>query len=578
VTRNLLSVCKVTRDNNVFVKFHPSDIFVKDLETRDVLLSGHGHHGLYELDVSLAYQVFSGVRVSSSQWHSRLGHLATLIVCHVLHHHELPFQSSRHSNTVCDACQQGKSHQLPFSGSSRVVKTSLELVFSDVWGHTQISVSGHNYYVSFIDAYSRFTWLYIIKRKSDVFDVFLQFQAHVERLLKTKIISVQSDWGGEYHNLNTFFQKLGILHHVSCPHTHQQNGVAERKHRHIVETGLTLLSHASVPYFYWSDAFTTTYFLINRLPTRLLHMKTPLELLLHETPNYTFLKVFGCACWPHTRPYNNHKLEFQYKKCMFLGYSSLHKGYKCLHVPSNRVFISHDVIFDETVFPFLALPSSYTPPSHHSSPVMPDHFEDVAHSPLLLPNHGAGLGQGAHHHLQDITDASSDVPITAGPSSSAPVAASSVLPGAATPSLPPHAAHSMPPGAALLPPLGAGPMLSSLVAMPVFSLPRATSPPPSPPVAPTPMPPGSSPSMASPTPLSPRASPPPLSPRASPPSPSPRASPSPPSPRASPPSPSPSPTIGGQDLSPAVPSATIVVDSPVLSSSLAPATSLRPHT
>jgi histone deacetylase 1/2 len=221
----------------------------------------------------------------------------------------------------------------------------------NVWGHTQTSVSGHNYYVSFIGADSRFTWLYLIKRKSDVFDIFLQFQAHVERLLKTKIISVQSDWGGEYHNLNTFFQKLGISYRVSCPHTHQQNRVAERKHRHIVETGLTLLAHASVPFCYWSDAFTTACFLINRLPTRLLHMKALLELLLHETPDYTFLKVFGCACWPHTRPYNNHKLEFRSKKCVFLGYNSLHKGYKCLHVPSNRVFISRNVIFDE-FFPF----------------------------------------------------------------------------------------------------------------------------------------------------------------------------------------------------------------------------------
>jgi histone deacetylase 1/2 len=68
-------------------------------------------------------------------------------------------------------------------------------VFSDVWGHAQTSVSGNNYYVSFIDAYSRFTWLYLIKRKSDVFDVFIQFQAHVERLLKHKIVHVQSDWG-----------------------------------------------------------------------------------------------------------------------------------------------------------------------------------------------------------------------------------------------------------------------------------------------------------------------------------------------------------------------------------------------
>jgi histone deacetylase 1/2 len=95
--------------------------------------------------------------------------------------------------------------------------------------------------VSFIDAYSRFTWLYLLTHKSNVF---VQFQTHVERLLDQKICHVQSDWGGEYHNLNTFFHKLGITHRVACPHTHQQNGSVERKHRHIVETWLTHLAHA----------------------------------------------------------------------------------------------------------------------------------------------------------------------------------------------------------------------------------------------------------------------------------------------------------------------------------------------
>jgi histone deacetylase 1/2 len=227
-------------------------------------------------------------------------------------------------------------------------------VFSDVWGPSQ---SGHTYYVSFIDAYSRFTWIYLLKRKSDVFDVFLKFQAHGERVLQHKILYVQSDWDGEYRNLNTFFQKLGIAHRVSCPHTHQQNGAAERKHRHIVETGLTLLAHASLPFRFWSDAFFTACFLINRLPTRVLDMKTPLERLFHEVPDYTFLKVFGCACWPHLRPYNSHKLELRSKKCVFLCYSSEHKGYKCFHVPTNRLFISRDVVFDETMFPFAALPT-----------------------------------------------------------------------------------------------------------------------------------------------------------------------------------------------------------------------------
>ena len=172
---------------------------------------------------------------------------------------------------------------------------------------------------------------------------------------------------------------------MSCPHTHQQNGDAERKHLHLVETGLTLLAHASVPFRFWSDAFFTTRFLINRLPTRLLKMKTPLELLFQEVPDYTFLKVFGCARWPHLRPYNQHKLEFRSKKCVFLGYSSQHKGYKCLHVPANRVYISHDVVFDENLFPFSSMPSHTSEPSPmHSSPISPDQFEDVAHSPRII--------------------------------------------------------------------------------------------------------------------------------------------------------------------------------------------------
>jgi histone deacetylase 1/2 len=74
--------------------------------------------------------------------------------------------------TVCDACQHVKSHQLPFVLSSRVVKSPIEFVFSYVWSPAQTSVSGHTYYVSNIDAYSGFTWIYLLKHKYDVFDVF----------------------------------------------------------------------------------------------------------------------------------------------------------------------------------------------------------------------------------------------------------------------------------------------------------------------------------------------------------------------------------------------------------------------
>jgi histone deacetylase 1/2 len=83
------------------------------------------------------------------------------------------------------------------------------------------------------------------------------------------------------------------------------------------------------------------------MPSKVIDMQSPVERLLGETPDYTFYKMFGCACWTHIQPYNSRKLEFRSVKCVFLGYSSTHKGYKCLHIPTNRIYISRDVVFDE---------------------------------------------------------------------------------------------------------------------------------------------------------------------------------------------------------------------------------------
>jgi hypothetical protein len=129
----------------------------------------------------------------------------------------------------------------------------------------------------FLDASSRYTWLYLMTKKSDAFNIFLQFQKYVEHFFKTQIKSVQSGWGGEYRTISTFFKNCGIVHRVSCPHTHQQQGSIECKHRHVVETCLSLLSHAHMPLRFWDDAFQTVCYLINRLPTNVLQNKSPFE-------------------------------------------------------------------------------------------------------------------------------------------------------------------------------------------------------------------------------------------------------------------------------------------------------------
>jgi hypothetical protein len=132
---------------------------------------------------------------------------------------------------------------LSYSKSSSFSSYPLELIHSDVWGPTPESVGRFKYYVSFVDEFSKFTWIYLIKHKSEVFQKFQEFRAQVEYLFYRKILAIQSDWG-EYEKLNPFFTKLGIAHHVSCPHAHQENVANERKHRHIVEVGLSLLATA----------------------------------------------------------------------------------------------------------------------------------------------------------------------------------------------------------------------------------------------------------------------------------------------------------------------------------------------
>jgi hypothetical protein len=151
---------------------------------------------------------------------------------------------------------------------------------------------------------------------------------------------MQTDWGGEYEKLNSLFTKIGITHHVFCPHAHQQNGVAERKHRHIVEVGLSLLAQAHIPLKFWDEAFLAAAFLINRTPTKVIFYSAPLEHLFNIQPSYSSLRVFGCACWSNLRPYNQRKLQFHSKECVFLDYSNLHTGFKCLDVSSGRIYIS----------------------------------------------------------------------------------------------------------------------------------------------------------------------------------------------------------------------------------------------
>ncbi|CAA0823296.1 Probable methyltransferase PMT13, partial [Striga hermonthica] len=381
IAKNLISVAQFAKDNHVFFEFFPTFCTVKDQVSGQVLLKGILRDGLYTFklnrvksrseefqelsdksrksvimrkhDVAVPVRQVYVARCSKSieLWHKRLGHPSFDVTRKALNDCNLPYVNNK--IPFCSDCAIAKTHRLPFTQSSHVSHHPLQLIHTDLWGPAPIkSTSGSQYYVAFIDDYSKYTLIYFLKQKSDTLTAFAHFKNFVENQLNHKIKMVQSDGGTEFKPLSTLFNEAGIHHRISCPHTPQQNGLVERKHRQIVEVALSLFSQSNVPKRFWEECFSSAVYLINRIPNKTISFKTPFSHLFGHFPDYNHLRVFGCAAYPHLRPYVHDKLELRSQQGVFLGYSSQYKGYKVL-LKNHKVIISRDVVFNENLLPYM---------------------------------------------------------------------------------------------------------------------------------------------------------------------------------------------------------------------------------
>lgn len=173
-------------------------------------------------------------KVDFVMWHRRIGHPCKQVMSKMLGTVFIAFKFDN-KDFFCVDCQHGKNCHLNFPISSSRAKGPLDLIHTDVWGPAlTLSQEGYRNYIHFLDDFSRFTWLYPLESKSQVYHVFIQFHKTVERQFDRKIKGVQSDWGGEFRPLAKYLQSHGIEFRHPCLYTHQQNGRAERKHRHLV--------------------------------------------------------------------------------------------------------------------------------------------------------------------------------------------------------------------------------------------------------------------------------------------------------------------------------------------------------
>jgi len=312
----------------------------------------------------------------SKLWHERFGHLNYRSLQHPCKENMvtgLPMVSCR--DGVCFGCVLGKHHRDSFEKrASWHAIAPLQLVHC---GPLPVaSFSGCKYFLTFIDDFSRRTWVYFLKLKSEVFNMFLAFKAFVEKQSGHQILKLRTDNGGEYVK-NTFINfctENGIQMQHTVPYTPQQNGVAERKNRTLKEMANCMLQSKGLSLSFWAEAINCANYIINRTPTKVLKNFTPEEAWSSIKPDVSHFRVFGSEAWAHIPDEKHKALEPKSEKCTFVGYSEYVKGYRLIPFKSKNVIIRRDVKFDENRSAYEPSPADVPPLSISST------FENISSS------------------------------------------------------------------------------------------------------------------------------------------------------------------------------------------------------
>ena len=357
--KNLISVPSITK-NGGSVNFTDEKC---EISTQEGLVAvGHKKGNLFVLDFDDdSFQANATTEVSTRNqslelWHLRLGHLGYESVKKMAGGDiVIGMKTNTHKfERDCDGCALGKQSRKPFSkkGTERA-SDILELVHSDVCGPMHIvSDGGARYLLTFIDDHSRMTVTYFIKNKYEVLGKFKEYLKVSESFTGKKLKRLRSDNGGEYisKEFNEFCKQQGIIQEPTIPGTPQQNGVAERMNRTLLECARSMLFHAKMPLRFWADAINTAAYIRNRCTSTVLNWHTPYEIWFKRQPNISNLKVFGCNAYVHTPKEKRKKLDAKSTKCIFIGYADPRKGYRMYDPSTKKVILSRDVKFCEGNF------------------------------------------------------------------------------------------------------------------------------------------------------------------------------------------------------------------------------------
>ncbi|CAB0033335.1 unnamed protein product [Trichogramma brassicae] len=305
-----------------------------------------------DTEVSRGVAAFSKTKVSMNEWHARLGHLNSkdLKTMFAKKHAEGIDDVQIEDIDQCSTCAAAKMTREPFQPRTKYATKPLEVVHTDVCGPMRTtSKGGARWFVTFIDEHTRFCAVYFMKDKAQVTDRFIEFKNLVENQTGHTIKELQSDGGKEYNNnrQNKLLKDAGIKRRFTVPHTPQQNGLAERKNRTLVETARCLLLQSGLPASFWAEAIHTANYIRNRCYSETVGC-TPFEKWTGSKPCISHMRSFGEKVHVLNKSPTKGKFDRRGLEGIFLGYSDDSKAFRVWLPGAKKIVSSRDVKFSST--------------------------------------------------------------------------------------------------------------------------------------------------------------------------------------------------------------------------------------
>lgn len=332
---------------------------IENIKTGQAVAGGMEEGGLYRLLLRPVVDSISMVtgdgcnKASVALWHRRYGHIAGSTLMKMARDGVVQGLCIEGDckDSLCEGCAKGKQARFPFSKVPREKSpVVLGRIHSDVAGpFSKESLQGCKYYVTFIDDKTSYTTVYFLRSKAQVFTYFKQYKAYAENKHGAGIKILRSDNGGEYtsQDFESFLTDHGIKHETTVPDTPEQNGVAERANRSLVEMMRCMLHSSGLGKGFWQLGLQAAVYIKNLTPTRSLGGMTPWEAWHGTKPDVSHLRVFGSKAYAHVPKDNRRKLDSKTQECVLVGYSEDSKGYLLWDSAARKVIVRRDVLFDE---------------------------------------------------------------------------------------------------------------------------------------------------------------------------------------------------------------------------------------